>query len=240
MRTLALLSWLMIPVLVGAYHYGPGQDRLRLDDVSTVLSQAERQAADEDYAAAVRTYEQALTMLPADRVAESRRVRLERAKAQMLARLLPEANADLTTLVDEISSDNSPDPKLLADAREVLANSQYYLTWLMRLEGLPRAEWEPLIEGARQTYRLLAQQAEDQGDAKALERHEEDLESAIRLARMEPGDLQGLAIPKQCQNCKSGQCKNRGRKPGRKPSNSKEKKDARGASSGPPPDNAGS
>ena len=72
----------------------------------------------------------------------------------------------------------------------------------------------------------------------AARRHREDLESAIRLARLDVGELQGLAIPTQCQGCKSGQCK----KPGRKPSNSKseQKKDARGASSGPPPDKSGS
>ena len=55
---------------------------------------------------------------------------------------------------------------------------------------------------------------------------------------MDVGELQGLAIPTQCQGCKSGQCKKPGRKPGK--SNSDQKKDARGASSGPPPDKSGS
>lgn len=237
MRTLVLLGWLLVPVMLGAYHYGPGQERLKLDDASALVAEAEGQAAAEDYGKAVETYGEALALLPADRVSESRRLRLERAKAQMLARQLPEANVELKALVEEVAADKSADPDLLADAREALANSQYYITWLMRLEGLGRDEWEPEIEGARQTYRLLAEQATTRGDSKAVERHQEDLESAIRLARMEPGELQGLAIPKQCQGCKSGQCK----KPGRNPNAGKNKpKDARGASAGPPPDNAGS
>ncbi len=156
----------------------------------------------------------------------------------MLDRQLPEAHAELTALIDELTGEKPADPGLVADAREGLAGAQYYMTWLMRLEGMGREEWEPEIEGARQTYRLLAEQAEVRGDAPAAERHREDLESAIRLARMEPGELQGLAIPRQCQGCKSGQCK--GKKPGRKPGGKNKPKDARGASSGPPPDGSGS
>ncbi len=140
----------------------------------------------------------------------------------MFAKQLPEASADLDVLVAECRTDKQADPALLADAREALANAQYYMTWLMRLEGFPRDEWEPEIEGARQTYRLLAEQAEPTGDRSAKQR-KEDLESAIRLARMEPGELQGLPIPKQCQGCKSGQCK----KPGRRPSNSKKPAEGR-------------
>ena len=42
MRTLVLLGWLLVPVLFGAYHYGPGQEKLRLDDVAKVLAEADR------------------------------------------------------------------------------------------------------------------------------------------------------------------------------------------------------
>ncbi len=45
MRTLFLLGWLMVPVVFGAYHYGPGQDRLRLDDAARTLSEADQLAA---------------------------------------------------------------------------------------------------------------------------------------------------------------------------------------------------
>jgi hypothetical protein len=240
MRTLVVLGWLMIPVAVGAYHYGPGQEQLRLDDASRALAVADREADAQHWPQAADAYERAMALLPPGRSAEGRRLRLERDKAWMLARKLPEASADLKTLVDELQEDESTDPSLLADARGAQANAQYYMTWLMRLEGLPRDSWEPEIEGARQTYRLLAEQARSRGDDAAALDRQEDLESVIRLARMEPGDLQGLAIPKPCQNCKSGQCKNPGRKPGKKPTGDQKPKDARGASSGPPPDRSGS
>jgi hypothetical protein len=239
MRTFVLLGWLLVPVVVGAYHYGPGQEKLRLDDVSRVLADADRLAAEQDWQAAATRYDQALALLPAGRVADARRIRLQRAKVQMFGHQLPEANAALRDLVDQMEDDKTADPELRDQARDALANAQYYMTWLMRLEGLGAPEWEPEIESARQTYRMLAEQDEAKGDKESARKHREDLESVIRLARMDLGDLQGLDLPKQCQNCKSGQCKKPGKKPGSKPKG-EEKKDARKAGAGPPPDNSGS
>jgi hypothetical protein len=240
MRTFVLLGWLIIPVVAGAYHYGPGQEKLRLDDVSRVLADADRLAAEQDWQAASARYEQAVALLPAGRIADARRIRLQRAKVQMFSHQLPEANAALRDLVDQIEDDKTAEPQLRDEARDALANAQYYMTWLMRLEGLGAQEWEPEIESARQTYRILAEADEAKGDQESAHRHREDLESVIRLARMDLGDLQGLDLPKQCQNCKSGQCKKPGKKPGNKQSKDAEKKDARKAGAGPPPDNSGS
>ncbi|MBV9122063.1 MAG: hypothetical protein JO112_01725 [Planctomycetes bacterium] len=135
--------------------------------------------------------------MPPGKVRESHRIRLERDQAQMLAHKLPEARKDLEGLVEELKADPAQDSQLLAEARSALANAQYYMTWLMRLEGQPREEWEPEIEAARQTYRLLAEQADDRGDGEAGRHCREDLESAVRLARMDLSDLQGLPLPSQ-------------------------------------------
>ncbi len=197
MRAVLLVCWLMIPVLVGAYHYGPGQEKLLLEDVAAHVAAAEQHAASATWARAEEEYEQALRLLPSCYVTETRRLRLERAKAQMLAKKLPQAHKDLQGLVDELKADKDADPKMLAQARLALANSQYYMTWLMRLEGLPRDDWEPEIEAARQTYRLLAEQSETLGDSSATKKHREDLESAIRLARLDLSELQGLPLPSQ-------------------------------------------
>jgi nitric oxide reductase activation protein len=194
---LLLVGWLMVPVAIAAWHYGPGQERMRLDDVATLLAAAERHVADQDWAAAVEKYDEALRMLPAGRTREARHIRLERAKAQMLAKKLPAAHADLQSLVDELSADATGDQQMLSQARSALANSRYYMTWLMRLEGQPREDWEPEIEAARQTYRLLAEQAEAAGNPTAAKKNREDLEAAVRLARMDLSELQGLPLPSQ-------------------------------------------
>jgi hypothetical protein len=197
MRVLILAGWLLIPVGVGLWHSGPGQDRMLLDEVSRILGAADQHAAAGEWAEAVGLYDEALKLLPGERLAEGRRIRLEKAKAQMLARQLPVAHGELKTLCEELQTDAMADPKLLSAARSALAQSQYYMTWLMRLEGLPQDVWEPEIEAARQTYRLLAEQSEAAGDTGAAKKNREDLESAVRLARMDLGELQGLPLPSQ-------------------------------------------
>jgi hypothetical protein len=240
MRTLVLLGWLMVPVAFGAYHYGPGQEKLQLDSVAHLVAKADSLAASEQWPQAEAKYQEALGLLPEGRADDSRRIRLRRAKVQMFAHQLPEANTALQEIVDQLDDDKTADHKLRDEAREALANAQYYMTWLRRLEGLSNDEWEPEIESSRQTYKLLAEQDEARGDQVAAKRHREDLESVIRLARLDLGELQGLDLPKQCSNCKSGQCNKPGKKPGQKPSKEPQKNDSRKAGMGPPPDNSGS
>ena len=197
MRTLILAAWLMLPVAFSIWHYGPGQDRLLLDDAARILAEADGHVRAEEWDQAVAKYDEALKLLPPEKLAQARGIRLESAKAKMLAKQLSTANSELQALVEELKVDAKAEPELLAEARSALANSQYYLTWLMRLEGLPRETWEPEIEAARQTYRLLAEESEKQGDASAAKKNCEDLESTIRLARMELNELQGLPLPSQ-------------------------------------------
>jgi hypothetical protein len=198
LRILFLTGWLLLGVAGAVAHFvGPGVERQKLDTVSLHLRAAEAAAATSDYALAVDRYNDALKALPEGRTAEGRKIRLERAKAQMLARQLPDAHADLTSLVDELAADSAADATLFADARSTLANSQYYMTWLMRLEGFGREAWEPEAESARQAYKLLAEEAEKRGDAASAKKHREDLEASIRLARMDLSELQGLPLPSQ-------------------------------------------
>ena len=233
-KILLLTGWLLIPVVGLAGHLGPGQDQKALDEVAKCVRFAEKATKEEDFATAAREYDLALRAMPENRPAESRKLRLEKAKAQMLANELPEAHADLRGLVDELTADASVDPKLLSDARSTLANAQHYTTWLMRLEGLGRDDWEPEIESARQTFKLLAEDAEKHGDLVAAQKHMEDLEASVRLSRIDLSELQGLNLPKQCKGCCS--CK------GRKPNKAKvppKSQDIRGAGGSPPIDDSG-
>lgn len=238
MRTAFLLVWLTVPAAVGAYHYGPGQAQLALDDADRLLAAAEEDVAAWHWSAAVKKYNAVLEKLPPERADVARRVRLARAKAQMSGKDLPGGYDELTTLLAELAENPQADPQLLHETRESMASAQYYLTWLMRLEGKPREEWEPQIEAARQNYRLLAESAGEAGDNAELERHSEDLEAAIRLARMDLSDLQALPLPSQCKGCCSDGCKKKGQCKGKNPKHGPN--DARGAGAGPPPDNQGS
>ncbi len=212
MKRLLIATWLTLPVAAYAYHMGPGQDHLRMDDAAALIASADahvaealRLTADEGETAArgewfdaEADYAQALDLLPSEPAQDVRRLKLERAKAQLNISKLPDANASLASLVGEMLADPDADPALLADTQRTFATSQYYLTWLLRLEGAAREDWEPHIDSARQTFKLLASQAENAQAASAdLLKTQEDLESAIRLARMDLSELQGLPLPSQ-------------------------------------------
>ena len=197
MRNILLVSWLLLPIGAWAYHEGPGQDRMALDDADAVIVAAHAAANEGRWREAVAKYEEAIGKLPTKHGAAVsattlRRLQLELNKARMQASGLPDAREGLDALVEEMEADPAADPQLLAETRQALARSQFYTTWLMRLEGRDRKEWEPEIDAARQNWRLLAEQARDDKEAAT---HRSDLESAIRLSRLEIEDLQGLPLP---------------------------------------------
>lgn len=199
MRNIFLAGWFVLPIGAWAYHEGPGQDRMARDQADLVLAAAHAAADGADWKLAVAKYQEALGLLPKEdgnRELHSaqQRVRLELNKSRMLASGLPDAREDLELLVEELAAEPNADQALLAEARQSLARAQFYTTWLMRLEGLTQEEWEPEIEAARQNWRLLA---EKEPDATRKAQHEADLEAAIRLARLDIEDLQGLPLPSE-------------------------------------------
>jgi len=211
MKKTLIALWLTLPVAAYAYHMGPGQDHMRLDQAGILIESADSHVAEAERIAAIEgdkaafgewvlaeaEYADALDLLPSERVDEIRRLKLERAKAQMFISKLPDANATLSGMVTELLDDPDVDPALLADVQRTFATSQYYMTWLLRLEGAPREDWEPRIDSARQIFKLLATDAEAGSNQTTTKEAHEDLESAIRLARMDLSELQGLPLPSQ-------------------------------------------
>ncbi len=236
-KKILLCCWLVTPVILFAYHYGPGQAGLARDFAAQQIALAADLEQREDWTGALAAYSDALAKLPsADR--ESRwKVRLAQGKARMHVGELPEAINDLEGLLAEMEKGGTP-TKEADEVRTNLATGQYYAGWLMRLEGASTEEWTVQTDNARQHFRLLAE-AKLASDAPAAKGHQEDLEATIRLARMDLSELQGMPLPKMCQGCKNvsqkcrGQCQSKAKKPAEKP------KDGRGAGSGERP-NGGS
>lgn len=191
MRILFATLWLLVPLGLVGYHYGPGQKHLAVDQSEDFLAQARQSVASQDWGAAIAFYQQALSKLPAEKVTLSQRIRLEIAKAELENAGLIGARQDLASLLADLNNDPTAPAELKEDTIAALANSRYYLTYLMKLEGKPASEWEPEIEAARQEYKLLAQTTADPT------RHQHDLEATIRLARAEPSELYGLPLPNQ-------------------------------------------
>lgn len=194
MKIVFTTLWLLVPIAFAAWHFGPGQEQLKIDDAQALISNAESALKEEDYSTAIKNWEEAMGKLPKKEITLGRRLELEIAKAKMLDSKLPEARDELIELMLVLEEDPNADPALRDETRAALANSRYYMTYLMKLEGLPDAMWEPEIEAARQEYKLLAESATDNELAKTSA---DDLEAAIRLARMDPAELYGLPIPNQ-------------------------------------------
>jgi hypothetical protein len=232
MRKKLLFScWLLAPVALLAFHYGPGQAGLARDDAARQIALAQSLEADEDWRGAMSAYADAIAKLPATDRTERWQLRLAQSKARMHSGELPEVIADQQGLLAEMESAGAPSAQTDA-VRASLGTAEYYAGWLMRLEGATTEEWTVEVDNARQHFRLLAETHLGKGSP-AAKGYQEDLESTIRLARMDLSELEGLPLPKFCQGCKNvgqkcrSQCQSKAKKPAEK-----QPKDARGAGTG--------
>ena len=85
MKKWILSLWLLIPALVLAYHYGPGQRGLMIDEASLMVAAANHYTLEKDWPKTIELCEKILETLPEGEVQLRRRVVLEKAKAQMLS-----------------------------------------------------------------------------------------------------------------------------------------------------------
>lgn len=171
---------------------------------------------------------------------------LAEAASSMKVGELPESIETLEDLLAETAAQEQASDsasRMANEVRSTLAKGQYYASWLMRLEGAEEAEWKIENESARQHYKWLAEKAAEKGDVEAIQMYQKNLETVIRLARMDLSELQGLPLPKECSSCKNCSQKRRKQRESRskKPKEGEEPpKDARSAGSGQRPDGSGS
>ena len=220
---LMVATWLVTPVVLLGLHYGPGQRSLAQDRVKAAVAQAELAEGDKDWAVAAASWRKAIDAVPADDADERVRLSLKYQMARVMKGDLPQALEDTATLLTQ-SRGWKVSETVDRELRAQLGAMHYWAAWLMRLEGAAPGEWEPVADQARQHFRLLAETEPTGVDAQ-----KKNLESTIRLIRMDLSELQGLPLPKECKACKncSSQCKSQ--REGRCKSDklSDEKKDAR-------------
>jgi hypothetical protein len=226
-KTLLFAIWLLVPVALLAYHFGPGQSRLAAERSSRKIADARALESAEDWQGAYQAWTDALAAMPSDQAAARAQLRLAQARARMYTGELPEAIDDMENLLTEAGAKESKTGKdFERELRGTLAGARYYAGWLMRLEGASSDEWLLQTEGARQQFRLLAEQSHG---TKAVEDYEKNLEATIRLERMDLSELQGVPLPKFCSGCKNVSQKCRCQSQSKCENKNEEKKDARGA-----------
>jgi len=195
MRKLFIFIWLLIPLGAAAYHFGPGQESLKFDQAYQHIDLAEKHLSNKEFTEAVVDFDKAISSLPSGDISIAKKLRLEKAKAQMQCSQLPEAYKNLESMLSELNENT--EPKIRAEIKSTLANAQYYITWLMRLEGHPREVWEPVIESSRQNYYAAAEFTKSEGNQKTTDELLQNIEASIKLARMDLDELQGLPLPNQ-------------------------------------------
>lgn len=225
-KKILFTAWLLVPIVVLAYHYGPGQARLSSERASQKITEARALETAGQWSEASQAWSDALAATPANQTRERFQIQLAHANARIYAGELPEAMEEMETLLTETQAAKA-DAGLRREVRSSLASSRYYAAWLMRLEGATTEEWLLQSESARQHFRLLAEESKGSG---LTTDYEKNLEATIRLERMDLSELQGLPLPKKCSACKNvcQKCRNQSKSKCENPGK-KEKKDARGA-----------
>jgi hypothetical protein len=218
--------WLLVPVVLLAYHFGPGQTRLSAERAAQKIAEARQLEATEQWDEAVQAWTDALAATPADKTTQRLQIQLAHANARVYTGELPEAMDQMEKLLTEAQATKA-DTALQREIRSSLASSRYYAAWLMRLEGGATEEWLQQAESARQHFRLLAEATKGTSLASG---YEKNLEATIRLEQMDLSELQGLPLPKKCSGCKNvcQKCRSQAKSKSETPE-PKEKKDARGA-----------
>jgi hypothetical protein len=225
-KTILFALWLLVPVVLLAYHFGPGQARLSSERAAKKIAEARQLEATEQWAEAAEAWTDALAATPADKTTQRLQIQLAHANARIYTGELPEAMQQMESLLTEAQSAGA-DAALQQEIRSSLASSRYYSAWLMRLEGGTTEEWLQQAESARQHFRLLAEETKGTTLASG---YEKNLEATVRLEQMDLSELQGLPLPKKCSGCKNvcQKCRSQSKSKCENPGEN-EKKDARGA-----------
>ncbi|HAM72225.1 MAG TPA: hypothetical protein DCM86_11335, partial [Verrucomicrobiales bacterium] len=202
-------------------------------------------AARADWAGVIEASGHAAEALPPSDTPLRMELEMDRADARVRKGELPESISDLERLLAEAGENRDLPARTLQRLRSQLASSQYYAAWLMRLEGAPSAEWLERAEAARQQFRLLAEQSHSNSLPRLAADYEQNLESVIRLERMDLSELKGLPLPRDCEACKNCSQQSRKQRTSRSPQKTggpppETPKDARKAGQGSRPQEPGS
>ena len=199
MKRWLLLLWLLVPLPVVVWHFGPGQKWLARDRAYTLIQQAQAAEAKSNWAAAETLFRDAAGKIGNSDPA----VRMQLDVALVRARYQQGGAVEAIDGVDRILADakfNTVPTSLQQEARELAGRIHYYAAWVMRLEGAQRDLWMEEAELARQNYRLLTESSFSAGKNTYAQLQQTNLESSVRLQRMSLTELMGRPLPEEGRN----------------------------------------
>jgi hypothetical protein len=191
-----LLLWLMVPLPVLVWHFGPGQNWLSRDRAHSQIRQAEQAEKESKWAEAESFYQAAGAMIGN----QDPNVRLRMDMALVRARYHQGGAVEAIDGADRILADakfSTMPAGLQREARELAGRLHYYAAWVMRLEGAKRDLWLEEAELARQNFRMLTESSLAEGKADCSKLQQTNLENAVRLQRMSMTELMARPLPEE-------------------------------------------
>lgn len=196
MKRWLLLLWLLVPLPVVVWHYGPGQKWLARDVAGGLIGRAEQAEARKDWAAAENLFREA-----AGRVGNSdSRLKMQLDVGLVRTRYRQGAAVDAIDGIDRILADatfHTQPPDQQREARELAGRIHYHAAWVMRLEGAQRDLWLEEAELARQNFRLLSETSLAARQEAYSHLQQTNLETAVRLQRISLTELMARPLPEE-------------------------------------------
>lgn len=186
MKKWFVLIWLLVPVALLSYHFGPGQEALAWREAQTHLAEARQLEHDGRWEQAVTAYQQTLGALPAhpqpakDEAQARDQLRLSQIRARFQLGYLAESIAELRLLAEDVERTHGADSPLTFDVRDLLGRVHFQAMVALRLESAEEEVWKRHWELSRQNFRYLAEHT--RGRRNHLDR--QNLEAVIKSANL--------------------------------------------------------
>jgi tetratricopeptide (TPR) repeat protein len=188
MKRWLILLWLLIPVGLLSYHFGPGQDALLFRQAQAHLATAEKFEQEGHYEEAIEAYAESQANLPPEEPNDSAsavaRVQLRMAQIRGRFQLgqLAETIENLNGLILEVEREHGAHSPLAYDVRDFLGRVHFQAMVALRLESAEEEVWRRHWELSRQNFRYLAEHT--QGARNQLDR--QNLEVVIKSFNTPP------------------------------------------------------
>lgn len=163
MKKWLVLVWLLVPVALVSYHFGPGQEALAWREADEYRHAALDLERDGNWEQAVDAYQQSLNSLPPfgdddqASVLSRDQLRLAQIRTRFQLGKLEETIANLRAFADEVEAAHGLASSIALESRELLGRVHFQAMVALRLESAEEAVWKKQWELARQNYRFLAE-----------------------------------------------------------------------------------
>lgn len=181
-----ILLWLLVPVALLSYHFGPGQRELAWREAAAHRAVAAEHEQNQHWEQAIAAYGQAMSAVPtlegdANAATLARdQLRLAQLRAAFQLGKLDDTLTDTRQFVEHVEATHGADSPLAFDARDFLGRVHYQAMIALRLESAEKQVWMKHWELSRQNFRFLAEHS--QASRNDLDR--QNLEVVIKSANL--------------------------------------------------------